>query len=115
MSELKTNILKIHGLVFETKQQMRDCLREIQKLPSRGSEVTMTSVQMQFLKHEKAIYTTLNKLNRHRTISYGYLWSHLQKDQFLEAFYGSENDHSIIDLSEDNARNFKLNLEQIPF
>jgi hypothetical protein len=70
---------------------------------------------MQFIKQEKAIYTILNKLNRHRTISYGYLWSHLPKDQFLENFYGPDPDHGIIDLPEDNARNFKLNLEIIPF
>ena len=114
MAELKTNILKVHALVFETKRQMRDYLKEIQKLPL-GSEVSMTSLQMQFIKHEKAIYTILNKMHRHRSISYGYLWSHLGKDQFLEAFYGPDSEQGIIDLPEDNARNFKLNLESIPF
>jgi len=60
-------------------------------------------------------YTTLNKLHRHRTISYGYLWSHLSKDKFLATFYGEENERGIIDMPEDDARNYKLNLEQIPF
>ena len=74
----------------------------------------MSALQAQFIKKEKTIYVTLNKLQRHRSISYGYLWSHLSKEKFLEAFYG-EDVQGIIDLPEDNARNFKLNLEQIQF
>jgi V-type H+-transporting ATPase subunit a len=57
----------------------------------------------------------LNKLRRHRSLSYGYLWSPLSRDAFMEAFFGPEPEKGILDLSESDARNFKLNLEQIPF
>jgi hypothetical protein len=58
----------------------------------------------QYIKQEKAIYATLNKLRRHRSLSYGYLWSALTRDEFLEAFYGPEHDKGIIDLPDNDAR-----------
>jgi hypothetical protein len=71
----------------------------------------MTAMQLQFIKQERAIYTSLHKLNRHHTISYGYLWSKYARDEFLQAFYGPDPEGGVIHLPEDHARNFELHVE----
>jgi len=44
----------------------------------------------QFLLREKAIFEILNKLTRQGSITHGYVWSHLSKEDFLEKFYGPD-------------------------
>lgn len=105
LSQLKANIMNVTGLVAETKKQLRDYLKGIQAQPwCQGTGVSATMLYSQYIKQEKAIYATLNKLRRHRSLSYGYLWSSLTRDEFLEAFYGPEHDKGIIDLPDNDAR-----------
>ena len=100
MAELRENIKKVLSLINESKQQMRQYLVDYQKLEC-PSQVSRLSYYQQFVKQEKLVYTQLNKLSRERSITYGYLWSPLNKPLFLESFYGPEQ--SLIDDQEPNA------------
>jgi hypothetical protein len=113
MSELRENILKVLSLINESKHQMGEYLRDFQKLEC-ATQVSLFCYYKQFVKQEKLVFTQLNKLSRERTITYGYLWSPMNKPRFLESFYGP--DESLIgDQAENSPRQYRLNLEEIPY
>lgn len=54
----------------------------------------------------------LNKFKREGSLVYGVCWSHLNKPQLLEAFYGSEDD---ILSNHESPRHLRIQIEEIKF
>ena len=58
MLDLKIRITKVIGLVSESKKQLREYLEGIQKFGLNSeSNVSLTMLQLQYIKSEKSIYT----------------------------------------------------------
>ena len=67
---------------------------------------------LQYLRREKAIFNCLNMLTRQGAIVHGYVWTPLNKQDFMETFYGPEVS-LISDVSRTSARQLQLTVEEI--
>lgn len=113
MHELKDKIKSILNLIDMTKKQMKEYLSSIQTFENNtAGSVSRTLFFQQFLQREKAIFHCLNMLTRQGQIVHGYVWSPLDRDEFLEKFYGPEVS-LIADQGSYNPRQFNLQVESI--
>ena len=89
--ELKDKVTTIHNLIELTGNQMKEYLSGSQRFMADDyPEMSQAMFYLQFVRREKAIFHCLNMLTRQGTIVHGYVWTPLNRDQFLERFYGPE-------------------------
>ena len=73
-------------MIFTTKQNLRNYILEINRIDSR-LDISKMAIFKWYVKKEKAVYTTMNKLALESHIFYGFLWCPLPKHQIMREIY----------------------------